>query len=201
MKNIYKIERSLYRQGFLAIAGVDEVGRGCIAGPVVAAAVIMPQNCRIRGVTDSKKLTDKKRRLLKTIIEEKALAVAVSFVDEKIIDQINILEASKLAMETSLQKLSLNPDYILVDALRLNLLTPQAPIIKGDTLSFSIACASIIAKVTRDDFMIGLDSSYPEYGFSKHKGYPTKFHLSALSNFGILEIHRKSYAPVKKYCK
>lgn len=201
MKNNYQYETELYNDGKIYIAGVDEVGRGPLAGPVVAAAVIMPKDCYIEGVTDSKKLSAKKRALLKKEIESKALAIGISFIDEKTIDEVNIYQASKLAMLDALSKLEVTPEVVLVDAMPLELEMPSISIIKGDELSFMIGCASIIAKETRDDFMIELDKKYPEYGFSKHKGYPTKAHIEAVYKYGILDIHRKTYKPISEMVK
>ena len=201
MKNNYQYETELYNDGQIYIAGVDEVGRGPLAGPVVAAAVIMPKDCYIEGVTDSKKLSAKKRALLKKEIESKALAIGISFIDEKTIDEVNIYQASKLAMLDALSKLEVTPEVVLVDAMPLELEMPSISIIKGDELSFMIGCASIIAKETRDDFMIELDKKYPEYGFSKHKGYPTKAHIEAVYKYGILDIHRKTYKPISEMVK
>lgn len=197
----YQYENDLYQQGKEYIAGVDEVGRGPLAGPVVAAAVIMPKNCYIEGVTDSKKLSAKKRALLKKEIESNALAIGIAFVDEKTIDEVNIYQASKLAMIEALNKLEIKPDVVLVDAMPLELEIPSISIIKGDEKSFMIGCASIIAKETRDDFMIELDKKYPEYEFAKHKGYPTKAHIEAVKKYGILEIHRKTYRPISNMIK
>ena len=180
---------------------MDEVGRGPLAGPVVAAAVIMPKNCYIEGVTDSKKLSAKKRALLKKEIESKALAIGIAFIDEKTIDEVNIYQASKLAMMEALNKLQTKPDVVLVDAMPLELEVPSISIIKGDEKSFMIGCASIIAKETRDDFMIELDKKYPEYQFAKHKGYPTKAHIEAVYKHGILDIHRKTYRPISDIIK
>lgn len=201
MKNNYQYETELYNDGKIYIAGVDEVGRGPLAGPVVAAAVIMPKDCYIEGVTDSKKLSAKKRALLKKEIESKALAIGISFIDEKTIDEVNIYQASKLAMLDALSKLEVTPEVVLVDAMPLELEMPSISIIKGDELSFMIGCASIIAKETRDDFMIELDKKYPEYGFSKHKGYPTKAHIEAVYKYGVLDIHRKTYKPISEMIK
>lgn len=201
MKNNYQYETELYNDGKIYIAGVDEVGRGPLAGPVVAAAVIMPKDCYIEGVTDSKKLSAKKRALLKKEIESKALAIGISFIDEKTIDEVNIYQASKLAMLDALSKLEVTPEVVLVDAMPLELDMPSISIIKGDELSFMIGCASIIAKETRDDFMIELDKKYPEYGFSKHKGYPTKAHVEAVYKYGVLDIHRKTYKPISEMIK
>lgn len=200
-KDNHLIENNLNNEGYNLIAGVDEVGRGCLAGPVVASAVILPKGTYIDGVKDSKKLSDKERRFLKTKIEKLALAHATIFIDEGTIDKINILESSKLAMVKAIESLNPKPDFVLVDALKLAITIPSLGIVKGDDLSFSIACASIIAKVNRDDYMIELSKEYPEYGFQNHKGYPTKKHLEALSIYGILPIHRKSYEPVRRLLK
>lgn len=197
----YQYENDLYQKGKEYIAGVDEVGRGPLAGPVVAAAVIMPKDCYIEGVTDSKKLSAKKRALLKQKIESNALAIGIAFIDEKIIDEVNIYQASKLAMIDAISKLKIKPDVVLVDAMPLELEMPSISIIKGDEKSFMIGCASIIAKETRDDFMVELDKKYPEYEFAKHKGYPTKAHIEAVKKYGILEIHRKTYRPISDMIK
>ena len=197
----YQYENDLYQKGKEYIAGVDEVGRGPLAGPVVAAAVIMPKDCYIEGVTDSKKLSAKKRALLKQKIESNALAIGIAFIDEKILDEVNIYQASKLAMIDAISKLKIKPDVVLVDAMPLELEMPSISIIKGDEKSFMIGCASIIAKETRDDFMVELDKKYPEYEFAKHKGYPTKAHIEAVKKYGILEIHRKTYRPISDMIK
>ena len=197
----YQYENDLYQKGKEYIAGVDEVGRGPLAGPVVAAAVIMPKDCYIEWVTDSKKLSAKKRALLKQKIESNALAIGIAFIDEKIIDEVNIYQASKLAMIDAISKLKIKPDVVLVDAMPLELEMPSISIIKGDEKSFMIGCASIIAKETRDDFMVELDKKYPEYEFAKHKGYPTKAHIEAVKKYGILEIHRKTYRPISDMIK
>lgn len=197
----YQYENEQYQLGKKYIAGVDEVGRGPLAGPVVAAAVIMPKDCYIEGVTDSKKLSAKKRALLKKEIESKALAIGIAFIDEKTIDEVNIYQASKLAMMEALNKLQTKPDVVLVDAMPLELEVPSISIIKGDEKSFMIGCASIVAKETRDDFMIELDKKYPEYQFAKHKGYPTKAHIEAVYKHGVLDIHRKTYRPISDIIK
>lgn len=196
--NNYSFETKYYQAGKKYIAGTDEVGRGPLAGPVVASAVIMKEGCYIEGVTDSKKLSEKKRIELKKEIEKKAIAIATVFISEEEIDQINIYEASRLAMIKAIKGLVPKPDIIFSDAMPLNIGIENLPIIKGDQLSFSIACASIVAKVTRDEYMNILDKKYPEYGFAKHKGYPTKAHLEALEKYGVLPIHRKTYSPVEK---
>lgn len=194
--NNYEYETLLHQKGYKLIAGVDEVGRGPLAGPVVATAIIMPIDCYIEGVNDSKQVSSKKRMMLKKIIEEKAIAIATAFVDEKVIDEINIYEATKKAMLEALSKLNPQPDYILVDAMSLDTSIPSLSIIKGDEKSFTIACASIVAKETRDAYMTELDKKYPGYNFAQNKGYPTKAHKQALIDQGICEIHRKSYKPV-----
>ena len=193
----YEFESKLYNEGYKYIAGTDEVGRGCIAGPVVASAVIMPQGVIIEGVTDSKLLTDKKRRFLKEEILSKALAVEVTFISEEEIDKINILEASRKAMVESINKLKIKPDYVLADAMKLPIDIPTMDIIKGDLRSHSIGCASIVAKVIRDDFMIELSKKYPGYDLEKNKGYPTPFHKKILLEIGVTPIHRKTYEPVR----
>ncbi len=193
----HQIEESLYKQGFKYICGTDEAGRGPLAGPVVAAAVIMPKGMIIEGVTDSKKVTLKNRLILEKEIKEKALAYSVIFIDEKTIDDINILEASRLAMTEAIKSLKIIPDYVLTDAMKLDIDLPYQDYIKGDSLSFTIACASILAKVARDEYMIKIAKKYPEYGFDKHKGYGTKAHLEAIEKYGICPIHRQSFGPVK----
>ncbi len=201
MMNNYQIELELYAKGRKYIAGTDEVGRGPLAGPVVATAVIMPKDCYIEGVTDSKKLSAKKRKVLKKEIEEKALSIVTVFIDESTIDQINIYEASKLAMIKAVAGLKPRPDIVLSDAMKLPLDMENIPLIKGDEKSFVIGCASIIAKETRDAYMMHLDQKYPGYGFATHKGYPTKTHLLAIEAKGILPIHRRSYKPIANKLK
>ena len=192
-----KYEKSLYEKGYKFIAGIDEVGRGPLAGPVVATCIIMPADDIVVGVTDSKKITPKKRKILKEEILKKAISVSTVFIDEKVIDEINIYEATKKAMLEALSNMAIKPDYVLIDAMPLEFDIPHESIIKGDMLSYTIACASIVAKEARDDFMDELDKVYPEYGFIKNKGYPTKLHREALKKYGATEVHRKSYAPVK----
>lgn len=195
----HEIEERLYSEGYELIAGTDEVGRGPLAGPVVAACCIMPKDCYIEGVTDSKKISEKNRKILEGIIKEKAVSYKVVFIDPKKIDEINIYEASRLAMTTAINTLDVKPDYVLADAMPLFIDIKTESIIKGDEKSFTIACASILAKVARDEYMVELDKLYPEYGFAKHKGYPTKQHLEAIKEYGILDLHhRKSYSPVKE---
>lgn len=193
-----KYENELYNEGYNLIAGIDEVGRGPLAGPVVASCVIMPKGYYIEGVTDSKKLSPKKRKELKEKILQSAISVSTVFIDELIIDEINIYEATKKAMLQTLEEIKIKPEFVLIDAMPLEFDIPHKSIIKGDELSFSIACASIIAKEARDDFMDELDKIYPEYGFKQNKGYPTKVHRDALIKYGATKVHRKTYGPVKK---
>ncbi|MBU1145675.1 MAG: ribonuclease HII [Firmicutes bacterium] len=196
---MYEYEKELLHQGFLNICGVDEAGRGPLAGPVVAGAVILDPNVFIDGLNDSKQLSKKKRDYLAKEIKEKAKAYGIAFVNEKEIDKINIYQASKKAMLLAIEKCNITPDYILSDAMPLTEITiPSLPLIKGDTLSASIAAASILAKVTRDEFMEEMALKYPGYGFEKHKGYPTLIHMNALKLLGVSEIHRLSYAPIKR---
>lgn len=181
-------------ENYKYVCGVDEVGRGPLAGPVVAAAVILPKNCDILYLNDSKKLSDKKRRMLSEEIKEKAISYGIGIISEKIIDEINILQATYSAMREAVKNLSITPDILLNDAVVIpNIEIEQVKIIKGDTKSISIAAASIIAKVTRDDIMIELSTKYPRYGFEKHKGYGTKAHYEALDKYGITDIHRVTY--------
>ena len=186
-------EDKLWHNGIIHIAGIDEAGRGPLAGPVTAAAVILPQDCFIAGINDSKKLSAKKRQDLEIIIKEKALAWSCVHVNQRIIDKINILEASKLAMLKAIDRLSIRPQHLLIDAVQLATEIPQTAIIHGDALSISIAAASIIAKNTRDRLMIKLDQQWPQYGFAGHKGYPTAAHKAALRQYGYSPIHRRSF--------
>lgn len=198
-KNLLSYEQELYKKGIKLIAGTDEVGRGPLVGPVVAAAVILPENYYLEGLDDSKKLTEKKRDKYYDIIYKDAVSVGIGIVDAKIIDEINILEASRLAMKKAVEDLKIKPEYILSDAMKLdNQSIPYTDIIHGDALSESIAAASVIAKVTRDRMMYDLDKEHPEYGFAKHKGYPTKLHLENLKKYGVLDNYRFSYKPVKE---
>lgn len=196
---MYAYEQRLLDAGFRYIAGVDEVGRGPLAGPVVACAVILKPGVFI-AVDDSKKLTKAKRKKLIPIIKENSLSISISFVSHDEIDRINILRASREAMIKAIQTLKVKPDYILVDGMDLKELTeiPSLGIIKGDQLSMSIAAASIIAKETRDDYMELMDTYYPMYGFKNHMGYPTKEHIEAIKKYGICNIHRKTFNPIKK---
>jgi ribonuclease HII len=186
-------EKGLWDQQIEYIAGIDEVGRGCLFGDVVAAAVILPQNLVIEGVNDSKKLTEKKREQLYEIIQSHALAIGVGYVDCLTIDRINIKQAARLAMKQALERLVLQPHYLLVDAEKVDCEIPQQAIIHGDELSQSIAAASIIAKVTRDRMCLEWDKQYPDYGIALHKGYATKLHRDKLTEFGPCPLHRTSF--------
>lgn len=194
---LYSYEHDLLKRKFKYIAGCDEVGRGPLAGPVVCASVILDPSIVIEGLNDSKKLSEKKRKMLDIEIREKALAYKIVYIYPSEIDQINIYQASKKGMIEAVNGLSIKADFVLSDAMPLKELEiPFLSIIKGDTKSATIAAASIIAKVSRDTYMIELSKEYPEYGFEKHKGYPTKQHLDALNMYGVLPIHRKTYKPV-----
>lgn len=195
----YKYELELIDGGVTLIGGIDEVGRGPLIGPVVAACVILPLNYKLDGLTDSKKLTEKKRDYYYEIIKKDALAIGIGIVDEKEIDEINIYEATKKAMITAVNNMSIKPEHVLIDAMKLDIEIPSTSIIKGDSKSLSIAAASVIAKVTRDRMLIALDEKYPMYDFIHNKGYPTKKHLEAIEKHGIIKEHRKSYGPVKDY--
>ena len=191
-------ERELRLAGFQRVAGLDEVGRGCLAGPVVAAAVVLPERPRLKGLRDSKVLPRARREALYELILDRADAVGVGCVEVETIDRINILQATKLAMRQALERLPLTPDHLLIDALRLPLVEiPQRPIIDGDAISASIAAASIIAKVTRDRICDEMDERYPAYGFRHNKGYGTPLHLHALDDAGPCEWHRRTFAPVR----
>jgi len=189
-------ERALWTQSIEHIAGVDEAGRGPLAGPVVAAAVIFPKEFVIDSVDDSKRLSSKKREELFFMISQQAMSVGVGIIDHNVIDRINILQATHLAMQKALESLTIKPDYVLVDgnSFKHDTLRFQN-IINGDAKSFTIAAASIIAKVIRDRLMCELDSRFPQYGFARHKGYGTHQHIEAIRNYGLCEIHRKSFHP------
>lgn len=195
--DLLKYEKELYKEGYKLIAGCDEVGRGPLVGPVVAAAVILPVNYSLPGLTDSKKLSEKKRNEFYDIITRDAISYGIGEVSAKEIDEINIYEASRKAMLIALDNLSVKPDYILTDAMPLPRDNTKS-IIHGDALSLTIAAASVLAKVTRDAMMYELDKEYPMYGFKDHKGYPTKKHLENISKYGILSNYRCSYKPVQK---
>jgi Ribonuclease HII len=191
-------ENRAYREGYQLIAGIDEVGRGPIAGPVVAAAVILPSDFFLPGVNDSKLVSEKKRLQLAGEIKQRALAWSMVVISSRRIDQKNILQATREAMRTAVYELTPRPDFILVDAVNIpDLNITQYPIIKGDSLSISIACASIIAKVERDHMMQNYDYIFPEYGLARHKGYATREHLLALEKYGPTPIHRSTFEPVR----
>ena len=192
-------ELQLQSQGYKLLAGVDEVGRGPLAGPVVVACVILPLDDVIDGVDDSKKLSEKKRNFLYAKILEKAIAYKVVFVDEKTIDQINILNATKLAMKQAIEEMPTMPDCVLIDAVKLDCSVKTFPVIKGDALSYLIGAASIVAKVERDAYMTRLAEQYPIYGFEKNKGYGTKQHIDAIKIVGPCPIHRRSF--IKNFLK
>ena len=195
---MWEIENSLYSETVQLICGVDEAGRGPLAGPVCATAVILPRDLQIPGLTDSKKLTDKKRRELFPVIREQAVAYGIGLASEQEIDEINILQATFLAMRRALDQLSVRPDLVLIDGNReTDFGLPVKTVVKGDSLSANIAAASILAKVTRDNIMIQLSEQYPEYGFEIHKGYGTKAHYAALTEHGASPVHRRSF--LKKF--
>lgn len=196
--NLWEIEKTWADRGFHAICGIDEAGRGPLAGPVCAAAVILPEGLEIPGLNDSKKLTDKKRRELFPIIEEQALAYGIGWASQEEIDDINILQATFLAMSRAVEQLNIRPDLALVDGNRAPTLDlPVETVVKGDSLSASIAAASVLAKVSRDDVMLRMAEEYPGYGFEVHKGYGTKAHYEALRTSGPSPIHRRTF--LKKF--
>lgn len=192
-------ERELREKGITLIAGVDEVGRGPLVGPVVASCVILPEHFSLDGLTDSKKLSEKKREFFFDEIKKQALGIGIGIIDEKRIDEINIYEATKEAMKMAISSCTVKPEHILIDAMPLDIEIPTTSIIKGDLKSITISAASVIAKVTRDRMLKELDQKYPMYDFIHNKGYPTKKHLEAIEKYGIIEEHRMSYGPVKKY--
>lgn len=197
MVDLYKYENELYEKGINYIAGIDEVGRGPLVGPVVSACVVLPKGFVLEGLNDSKKLSEKKRDFFYDVIMEQALGVGIGIVDNKMIDEINIYQASKQAMIQALNNTNCKIEHVLIDAMKLDINIPSTSIIKGDAKSITIAAASVIAKVTRDSMMYELDKKYPMYGFGQHKGYPTKKHLAALKKYGILDQYRLTYQPVK----
>lgn len=196
-----EFEDELYLKGINYIAGVDEVGRGPLVGPVVTAAVILPKDFVDERINDSKKLTEKKRELLYDVIMENAISVGIGMSSNEVIDEINILEATKKAMIEAISNLNVKPEHILIDAVKLNVDIPSTSIIKGDAKSQSIAAASIIAKVTRDRMMVELDKEHPEYDFKHNKGYGTKKHIDAIYKYGVLPEHRKTFAPISEITK
>lgn len=196
--NMWEIEDGYFSDGFKVICGVDEAGRGPLAGPVCAAAVILPAHLELPGLTDSKKLSDKKRRELFPLIQEQAIAYGIGFASEQEIDEVNILQATFLAMRRAIEQLSIKPDLALIDGNRETVFgIPVKTVVKGDSLSASIAAASILAKVSRDDLMLELAQQYPQYGFDIHKGYGTKAHYTALREYGPCPIHRMTF--LKKF--
>lgn len=199
MEDLYKYERKLYKEGCHLIGGVDEVGRGPLIGSVVASCVVLPKDFYLEGLTDSKKLSEKKRNEFYKAIKEKAIAIGVGIVDEKKIDEVNIYEATKLAMKEAIINTGIKLDHVLIDAMPLDIDTPTTSIIKGDAKSVSIAAASVIAKVTRDKMMYDLDKDYPMYDLKHNKGYGTKKHIEAIKKYGITKYHRLSYKPVFLY--
>lgn len=200
MIDLYEYENKLYAQNIEYIGGVDEVGRGPLIGPVVAACVVLPKDFVLEGLTDSKKLSEKKRNLFYSYILEHAISYGIGIIGPEKIDEVNIYEASKLAMLEAIKSVrkEIDLEHVLIDAMPLDLDIETTSIIKGDAKSISIAAASVVAKVTRDKMMYELDKKYPEYGFGKHKGYPTKFHLEAIEKYGLIPGYRKTYGPVKK---
>lgn len=200
MEDLYKYENELYEKGLNYIGGVDEVGRGPLNGPVVACCCVLPKNFILEGLTDSKKLSEKKRDVFFDYIKEHAVAYGIGIIGPEIIDEVNIYEATKLAMYEAIRQVreKINVDHVLIDAMPLDLDIPTTSIIKGDSKSISIAAASVIAKVTRDRMMYELDKKYPEYGYASHKGYPTKKHLEAIKKYGLIDGYRKTYGPVKE---
>ena len=199
LKDNYYFERKLRKEGINFIAGVDEVGRGPLVGPVVAACVVLPENFNLDGLTDSKKLSEKKREYFYDEIMRQALGVGVGIISERKIDEVNIYEATKMAMKEAINNCSCKVEHVLIDAMKLDIDIPTTSIIKGDLKSITISAASVIAKVTRDRMLDELDSKYPMYDFKNNKGYPTKKHLDAIKEYGIIDEHRRSYGPVSEY--
>lgn len=201
MIDLYKYENELRSKNINIIGGVDEVGRGPLIGSVVAACVVLPNDFVLEGLTDSKKLSEKKRDEFYKVIKEKALAIGIGIVDNKVIDEINIYEATKIAMCDAIKQVEskINLEHVLIDAMKLDLDIPSTSIIKGDAKSISIAAASVIAKVTRDKMMYELDEIYPMYDLSHNKGYGTKKHIEAIEKYGITKYHRVTFNPVSKY--
>lgn len=199
MNDLYKYENELYKKGLSYIGGVDEVGRGPLIGPVVTACVVLPRDFKLEGLTDSKKLSEKKRERYYQYIIEHAISYATALCTPEEIDELNIYEASRVAMIRAIDKVKkeIPLEHVLIDAMPMNIDIPTTSIIKGDAKSISIAAASVVAKVTRDHMMYELDKQYPEYGFAKHKGYPTKKHIEAINKFGLIDGYRKTYGPVK----
>lgn len=200
MIDLYQFEKALYQQNIHYIGGVDEVGRGPLIGPVVAACCVLPKNFVLEGLNDSKKLTEKKREQFYPYIIEHCIAYGIGIVSPEVIDEVNIYEATKLAMKQAIAEVQsqIPLEHVLIDAMKLDLNIPSTSIIKGDAKSISIAAASVIAKVTRDHMMLELDQQYPMYGYKSHKGYPTKKHIEAIHKYGLIDGYRKTYGPVKE---
>ena len=201
LEKMLAYEKELYTQGIQLIAGVDEVGRGPLAGPVVAAAVILPKGCKISGLNDSKKIPKSKHKEIYEAVLQNAVAIGIGIKDNQVIDQVNIYEATKLAMMEAIGQLEPQPQHLLIDAMKLDLPIPQTSIIKGDANSLSIAAASIVAKVTRDQMMEEFDREYPGYDFAQNAGYGTAKHLAGLDKLGVTPIHRRSFEPIKSMCE
>ena len=201
LEKMLAYEKELYTQGIQLIAGVDEVGRGPLAGPVVATAVILPKACKIPGLNDSKKIPKSKHKEIYEAVLQNAIAIGIGVKDNHVIDQVNIYEATKLAMMEAIGQLDPQPQHLLIDAMKLDLPISQTSIIKGDANSLSIAAASIVAKVTRDQMMEEFDRKYPGYDFAQNAGYGTAKHLAGLDQLGVTPIHRRSFEPVKSMCE
>ena len=201
LEGMLTYEKECYARGIDLIAGVDEVGRGPLAGPVVAAAVILPKACKIPGLNDSKKIPKSKHKAIYEAVLQNAIAIGIGVKDNHVIDQVNIYEATKLAMMEAIGQLEPQPQHLLIDAMRLDLPIPQTSIIKGDANSLSIAAASIVAKVTRDQMMEEFDRKYPGYDFAQNAGYGTAKHLAGLDQLGVTPIHRRSFEPIKSMCE
>ena len=201
LEGMLAYEKECYARGMELIAGVDEVGRGPLAGPVVAAAVILPKGSKIPGLNDSKKIPKSKHKEIYEAVLQEAIAIGIGVKDNQVIDQVNIYEATKLAMMEAIGQLEPQPQHLLIDAMKLDLSIPQTSIIKGDANSLSIAAASIVAKVTRDQMMEDLDQLYPGYNFAQNAGYGTANHLAGLHKLGVTPIHRRSFEPVKSMCE
>ena len=201
LEGMLAYEKECYARGMELIAGVDEVGRGPLAGPVVAAAVILPKACKIPGLNDSKKIPKSKHKEIYEAVLQNAIAIGIGVKANQVIDQVNIYEATKLAMMEAIGQLEPQPQHLLIDAMRLDLPIPQTSIIKGDANSLSIAAASIVAKVTRDHMMEEFDKEYPGYDFAQNAGYGTAKHLAGLDKLGVTPIHRRSFEPVKSMCE
>lgn len=198
--DLWEYENKLYKQNINYIGGVDEVGRGPLVGPVVAACCVLPKDFVLEGLTDSKKLSEKKRNVFFDYIKDNCICYGIGIVEPEIIDEVNIYQATKIAMKEAISKVEkqIKLEHVLIDAMPLELDIPTTSIIKGDSKSISIAAASVLAKVTRDSMMYELDKKYPQYGYASHKGYPTKKHLEAIHKYGLIEGYRKTYGPVRE---